>query len=183
MAASLPGYPSGVRTALVSLGHPRLADRSQSASLNAVFEAYVDHDADWEAAGPTRIGLSSHCVRLILELGMSTTDLEILRDRAMIIVARAHGPRASSAQALPLDSFELDENGSGSTCLVSVLKGGTTAAARRLGSRRFAPVSISEYRHSAHQLLKNGSSKSIAAADSSMGQDVRRTKILLLKGF
>ncbi len=88
---SLAGYISGVRTSLVSLGHSRIQDRTQSLLLDEVCKAYKQLDEESGQHRPVRIGISSSSFRRILESGLESTDFTTVRHCAMAIFARVHG--------------------------------------------------------------------------------------------
>lgn len=142
--ASLSGYLSVVRTSLVALGHPRLPTCPESFPLREIHKAYIAWDAvTFGANDVVRIAIPASVIYKMIDLAMRSVDDRVLRDVAMIVMARVHGLRASSVEALLRSDLDLEENGL--TVLVTRLKGHTLEQAKRYGARRFISPSVSGF--------------------------------------
>jgi len=119
------------------VGHPRLPDRKTSQLLDTICRAYQDKSEEFVQKGLVRVGLPAPEMMKILEYGVKARSGLDIRDCALIVLARIHGLRASSAQEIPSVGLAMLEEQKGWTCLVTKLKGRTVQAASRLGSRCF----------------------------------------------
>lgn len=154
-AASLPGYLSGIRTSLVALGHPRLPTMSDCFVLREVYKAYCRWDSSWSEAQGTvakiRIAIPAKIVSAMMGVVMFYEKPDQLRDLAMIVLARAHGLRADSTQAVRREDFQLTP--SGWTVIISALKGHTREQARRYGARRFIAKCLPSFPYTCREVM------------------------------